>query len=215
MTVDEAGTLLQYMSTDYPNFKSQNMGFTVTRWASAFEGTPFEVVLSAYNAYVLKGSDYAPNVGHIAKIIKDNVSDPKMSELEAWGEVVKAVRDSDRAAEHFENFSLEIKRAVGCPENIKAWGRDITEEEFNTVIQSNFIKNYRIQEKKFEEYANLPEHIRAKLPISEMLNIEKKDDIFFGDEPKKGVPEEFAKAMEELKEELFNERQNKQKGMQL
>ena len=74
--------------------------------------------------------------------------------------VYKAICNSAyNSVEEFNKLPVEIQRAVGSAEMLKAWSLlDI--EQVQTVIQSNVMRSYKVASKQKKEYEVLPENVK-------------------------------------------------------
>lgn len=161
MTREEVKKLMVIIVNTYPNFKPSNLSVTVDIWLEILRGYPYEAMMTALKTYIVTDkSGFAPSIGQI--IDKMNVVDDytELNEMEAWALVSRALRDSSyHAQERFDELPPNVRKAVGSPENLMAWGRD---ENYNeNVAQSQFIKCYRnvLQQKK--ELSRMPMEVRA------------------------------------------------------
>lgn len=85
------------------------------------------------------------------------VSAPKkiLNELEAWSLVEKAIRNSIyNSQEEFSKLPPLVQKAVGSPNVLRLWAADGSYSE--QVASSNFMRSYRNEAKKQEEYEKLP-----------------------------------------------------------
>jgi hypothetical protein len=92
---------------------------------------------------------------------------PKVSEVsafEAWHEVKKALSNGIYGSkEEFEKLSPICKRIVGSPAVLREWAT-LDSEELDTVVSSNFQRNYRAISENTRNYEKLPERVRQMLP---------------------------------------------------
>lgn len=90
--------------------------------------------------------------------------------MEAWALVGRALRDSAyHAQERFDELPPLVKKAVGSPDNLRAWG---TAENYSeNVAQSQFIRSYQDVLKRKKEIAKLPSSVRQLIQNTERLMI--------------------------------------------
>lgn len=143
MNKDETKKILGIIIASYPTYKPENMQFTLNVWNKAFEKFQYEIVSEGLMAYIVSDkSGFAPSIGQLIDYISKLTVEENVSEMEAWDMVRKAIADSTyHSEERFNEFPEEVKRAVGSPANLRAWGTDMNYAE--GVAQSNFIKTYR------------------------------------------------------------------------
>lgn len=161
MTREEVKKLMVIIVNTYPNFKPSNLSVTVDIWFEILRDYPFETTMTALKTYIVTDkSGFAPSIGQI--IDKMNAVDDytELNEMEAWALVSKALRDSSyHAQERFDGLPPNVRKAVGSPENLMAWGRD---ENYNeNVAQSQFIKCYRSVLQRKKELSRMPMEVRA------------------------------------------------------
>lgn len=166
MTKQETAKILAVITEVYPAFaKDRNLENTVEIWARFFEDEPYKAVEAAVMQYVaadLKG--FAPSIGQIKAAVHTVAGAEEMSEVQAWGLVAKACRNSLYNSEsEFAKLPPVIQEVVGSPSVLKLWSMS-EPEEFNTVISSNFMRSYRVRAAHAKERAMLPESIQAMLP---------------------------------------------------
>ncbi len=99
-----------------------------------------------------------------------------LGELEAWALVRRAVGNSIYASvAEFEKLPELVKKAVGSPENLCEWGKtEISETQ--TVIQSHFLRSFRIARERDIQQKKLQPHMRVALDVARTPYIDK-DDI--------------------------------------
>lgn len=142
MTTDGIIDTLQILTTAYPNYHPDKAN-TVKLWRSAFKNFSDQSVQGAVQKYIYTDtSGFAPVIGQIVDIIFSDGREV-MSEVEAWGYVSKALRNSVYGAEEeFEKLPESVKSAIGSPDRLKEWAV-LDEKEVQTVVSSNFMRSYR------------------------------------------------------------------------
>ena len=128
---------------------------------------PYQQAQMALKAYIATDtSGFAPNIGQIIDKMQMITNPAEMNEMEAWSLVSKALRNGNyKSREEFEKLPDLVKEAVGSPENIHNWAQsDI--KSIESVIQSNFIKSYRIVVNRQKEMQKLPKDIKAVISSS-------------------------------------------------
>ncbi len=143
MTREETKQLVRITLASYPNWKITNPSDTVEVWHLMLADYDYNQISLALKAYIQSDiSGFAPSVGQIIGKLQD-IHKPKISEMEAWELVRKAVCNSNYCSkEEYDKLPEDIQRAVGGPGNLKLWA--LTDlNEFNTVIQSNFMRSFK------------------------------------------------------------------------
>lgn len=92
---------------------------------------------------------------------------PGMTELEAWGYVAKALKNSGyHSKEEWEKLPNEVKSCV-TPEQLRSWALD---ENFNPSVESsNFQRSFRAREKSRKEYDRLPKETKDLISTNNQL----------------------------------------------
>ena len=154
MTRDEVKEIIMIMTYTYSNYKPADITATVDTWTAILASYQFEHILSD-----TKG--FAPTPGQL--IDKIPVQSFDMTEMEAWGKVNKALSNSSyHAKEEFDKLPLVVQKTLGRFEVLQEWaGMEI--DTVQSVIQSNFIRNYRTVLQREKEHNKLPTRLREIL----------------------------------------------------
>lgn len=171
MTRDEMKMFMQVVVSAYPNFKPANLSMTVNLWTEMLKDYSSEAVMTALKTFICTDtSGFAPSISQI--IEKMNVVEElnELTDMEAWALVGRALRDSAyHAQERFDELPPLVKKAVGSPDNLRAWG---TAENYSeNVAQSQFIRSYQDVLKRKKEIAKLPSNVRQLIQNTERLMI--------------------------------------------
>ena len=164
MTRDETIELLMMVQAAFPNYKPQDKTVAVNTWFLMLADYPYQQVQMALKAYIATDtSGFAPSIGQIIDKMQMINSHAEQNEMEAWSLVSKALRNGNyKSKEEFEKLPDLVKEAVGSPENIHNWAQaDI--KSIESVIQSNFIKSYRLVVNRQKEIQKLPKEIKAMI----------------------------------------------------
>lgn len=146
----------------YPNYHPNKEG-ALNLWSAAFRKFDDRTVQEAVTQWIITDtSGFAPVVGQIINIIYSQGIDT-MSEVEAWGYVSKALRNSNYGAEEeFKKLPESVKLAIGNPDRLKEWAV-LDEKEVQTVVASNFMRSYRAKSGDARKMAILPEMAMERL----------------------------------------------------
>ena len=164
VTRDETIELLMMVQAAFPNYKPQDKTVAVNTWFLMLADYPYQQVQMALKAYIATDtSGFAPSIGQIIDKMQMINSHAEQNEMEAWSLVSKALRNGNyKSREEFEKLPDLVKEAVGSPENIHNWAQsDI--KSIESVIQSNFIKSYRLVVNRQKEIQKLPKDIKAMI----------------------------------------------------
>lgn len=159
------------MQAAFPNYKPPDKTVAVNTWFLILSDYPYQQVQMALKAYIVTDtSGFAPRIGQIIDKIQMITSPTEMNEMEAWSLVSKALRNGNyKSREEFEKLPDVVKEAVGSPENIHNWAQaDI--KSIESVIQSNFIKSYRLVVNRQKEMQKLPNDIKAMISENRACN---------------------------------------------
>ena len=164
MTREETIELLMMVQAAFPNYKPPDKTVAVNTWFLMLADYPYQQVQMALKAYIATDtSGFVPSIGQIIDKMQMINSHAEQNEMEAWSLVSKALRNGNyKSKEEFEKLPDLVKEAVGSPENIHNWAQsDIKSVE--SVIQSNFIKSYRLVVNRQKEIQKLPKEIKAMI----------------------------------------------------
>lgn len=162
MTRDEVKEIIMIMTYTYSNYKPADITATVDTWTAILSSYQFEHIRAALHSYILSDTKgFAPTPGQL--IDKIPVQSFDMTEMEAWGMVNKALSNSSyHAKEEFDKLPLVVQKTLGRFEVLQEWaGMEI--DTVQSVIQSNFIRNYRTVLQREKERNKLPTRLREIL----------------------------------------------------
>ena len=179
MKKSETVDCITYLSAAYPGaykrFTEQKFETLIAVWYNTFSEYPFATVMVGIQGYISTDtSGFPPAPGQVIKVIQDITRQEETNSMEAWAIVKKAVNSPrDRMEETFRTLPPLIQKVVGGHHQLMAWG-NVNEEEFETVIQSNFMRTYETEKRRQKQIDMLPERIRRMMP--DRRNIERIDD---------------------------------------
>ena len=162
MTRDEVKEIIMIMTYTYPNYKPADITATVDTWTAILSSYQFEHIRAALHSYILSDTKgFAPTPGQL--IDKIPIKSFDMTEMEAWGKVNKALSNSSyHAKEEFDKLPLVVQKTLGRFEVLQEWaGMEI--DVVQSVIQSNFIRNYRTVLQREKDRNKLPTRLREVL----------------------------------------------------
>ena len=146
----------------YPNYKPNNLSETVDVWNMMLNNYSYEQVSVALKAYINSDiSGFAPSIGQLIGKIQTISQPQELDGMTAWGLVSKALRNGTYGAvEEFNKLPPLVKQAVGMPDNLRNWAMS-DYQAIETVIQSNFLKNYRTVVNRSKELNCMPPEIKS------------------------------------------------------
>lgn len=162
MTRDEVKEIIMIMTYTYSNYKPADITATVDTWTAILSSYQFEHIRAALHSYILSDTKgFAPTPGQL--IDKIPVQSFDMTEMEAWGMVNRALSNSSyHAKEEFDKLPSVVQKTLGRHEVLQEWaGMEI--DTVQSVIQSNFIRNYRTVLQREKERNKLPTRLREIL----------------------------------------------------
>lgn len=168
MNTDETLAVLAVLKAAYPHsfkgMKEADGWAMVNLWQMQFADVPAQEVTAAVNALIAtRTAGYSPTIGEVKVKLHSLRSVECLSEQEAWSLVSKACRNGLYGyKQEFEKLPPEVQRAVGAPEQLREWaGMDA--DTVQSVVASNFMRNYRTTQARQKEVAMLPESVREMI----------------------------------------------------
>lgn len=156
MTRDEVKQLLGWALANYPSMQERNLRPTAELWYRMLSDIPYEIAEKALMG-VLAKAKYFPTVAEIREVATEIINPQLPSAMDAWGEVVQAVRDYGyyRQEEGLNSLSPLTRRVV---QNI-GW-REICLCEQPDIIRGQFRMAYEQYAKREKEEAILPAEVK-------------------------------------------------------
>ena len=157
MTRQEALAVMAMLKTAYPNFykdlSKEDISAAVNLWATMFSEESIQVVTEAIKALICT-LKYPPTIADVKEKIHLLTQPQGMCELEAWDTVRRAISYYN-AQENYNSLPPILQKIVGSPNQLREWAlMDV--DTVNSVIQSNFMRSYRVMAEREREYAMLP-----------------------------------------------------------
>lgn len=162
MTEGEAKKLFAVMTVAYPNYRIDDIEYTVKTWVGFLGGYSYEQVNMALRTYITTDtSGFAPSIGQLLDKLNAIQNPQELNEMEAWSLVSKALRNGYYGAiEEFNNLPPLVQKAVGSPDNLRNWSQTDV-KAIETVIQSNFMRSYAAIVKREYEIKKMPADVRT------------------------------------------------------
>lgn len=205
MTRDETINILMSIQAAYPNFKVPDKTIAVNTWYSLLEEYTYEQVSSAIKRYIQTNkSGFAPSIGQVIEQICNIYSNDTLNEMEAWGLVQKAVRNSTyHAEEEFQKLPEIVQRSIVSPGQLREWAtmESIDGRALN-VMQSNFMRTYRAEVERVKNKNKLSPDIQK---LMEKQRASSMSQLKMDTEPKTVVkistkiPDSIEKKIQKLK----------------
>lgn len=168
MTKEETTLILAVLKAAYPHsFKGLKYADGVAMlnlWHMQFQGELYPDVEAAVNSLIATRTvGYSPTVGEVKEKLLALRSANALGESEAWALVSRACRNGLYGyKEEFAKLPPEVQRAVGMPEQLREWAA-MDVDTVQSVVASNFMRNYRARQAREKEQAMLPESVRQMI----------------------------------------------------
>lgn len=144
MTIQETQKLMTVIAETYQSFKPKEPKETLRVWAWALEPYDFVEIQKGLAAYIRNDTTgYAPAPGQLIGRAQETLSG-EMSDGEAWGKVIFAMRNGTYGAEaEFSKLPEAVQRAVGSPQVLTQWAQ--LEEHMLTGVEASFKRAYKTE----------------------------------------------------------------------
>lgn len=168
MTREETAEMLAILKAAYPHsFKDMTRvdGLAMlSLWERIFADDDKNVVSAAIDALIsTRTVGFSPTPGEVKEQIRKLYSANELDELAAWALVSKACANGIYGyKEEFAKLPPEVQRAVGAPEQLRDWAM-MDSDTVQSVIASNFQRNYRASQAREKDLAKLPSNVRQIL----------------------------------------------------
>lgn len=165
MNRNETTQVLRILKIAYPVFykdiTKEEAEAIVDLWHTMFESDDVLLVINAVKAFIatdVKG--YPPVIGVIKNKMRDISQPETLTEMEAWSLVKKAASNSGyNAKQEFDKLPPIIQKIIGNHNVLRDWGTmDIS--QIDTVIQSNFMRSFKVCSEREKEHLALPQSVR-------------------------------------------------------
>lgn len=166
MNKREASQVIALMQANYPDefrtMSDEAMDARVNLWAAMFHDDSFATVKNAVAAHMATDtSRFMPPVGVIKNMVVKMTTPEEMTEQEAWGCVMQALRNSAyNSGAEFAKLPPVVQRLVGSPSQLREWAM-MDSDTVNSVVASNFQRSYKVRAKNDREYQALPSSVRG------------------------------------------------------
>lgn len=164
MTFKESAEILKVLKAAYPkyyqNINKDDATDILNLWSTMFAENDVKDVIKAVKAFMLTDtSGFPPTIGQININICKLSNCNKLTAIEAWHKISRACRNSAYHAEkEFNNLPDTLQELVGSPNQLKYWSM-LPQDEFETVVQSNFMRSYRNKLEQTKYYHLLPKEL--------------------------------------------------------
>lgn len=177
MTVSETSKILYVIRATYPSqfarFTERDERNQLQVWSAVLSDYTYQQVSAGLKIYIASDTKgYPPSPGQVIDCIgKMAPQDKGMSELAAWEMVYAAICNSNyNSEEEFSKLPDVCKKAVGNPANLRQWAQTDS-ETVSGVIMSQFLRSYRAEMKRAEDFSKMPSSVKEFIEQSGMASI--------------------------------------------
>lgn len=178
MDREETLKIMSVMKAAYPQYyrdmSRADADGIVALWTDLFADDPYPVVAAALKALLsARTSTFPPVIGEVKAKVNLLTQPVGMSEQEVWALVSKAVRNTDptNPSKQYNKLPQVIQKALGSANTLREWGT-VDEDEFSTVVSSNFMRSFKTIQNRETEYSALPADVKALIGgISNRLSL--------------------------------------------
>lgn len=167
MNKSEAAQILSYIKVAYPYYAvkltTEDAKLAINLWASMFPDDPVADVGAAVKAYIASDtSGYAPAISQIKNILRRLASpEQELTAGEAWALVSKAAENGYyNSRKEFSKLPPIVQRALGGNHTILRDYSLMDVKTFESVIKSQFVREYNAIINRENEMLMLPPHVQ-------------------------------------------------------
>ncbi|MBN3403557.1 hypothetical protein EXN54_19480 [Clostridium botulinum] len=168
MTLEETIKILSIIKAAYPQWakdlKASDAKMMVTLWNDMLQDYEYNLVQVAIKK-VIATNKFPPSVAEVIEAINYITSggNSEMTEIEAWGLVRKAIKNSAyNAEEEFNKLPTKIQQTIGSHNILHNWSQESV-NGIETVIGSNFMRSYKQTVIRKKEEKQIPTSIKKML----------------------------------------------------
>ena len=177
MNTLESNLILGTLQSAFPSFY-RGLGQKAARdiadlWAKMFEDDDFKSVMAAVQALIATRTEgYPPTIGEVKAKLAQLRTPDELSEQDAWALVSKACQNGYyHSTEEFEKLPEVIQRAIGGPEQLRAWSQ-MDAATVESVVASNFMRTFKVKQKQQKELDMIPSEARQYIAaVSEKMSL--------------------------------------------
>lgn len=169
-TYQVLATLQAFYPDSFRGMTDSAAQLKVTLWQEQFADEPATLVQAAVKAYVSTDrKGFMPVPGQIKEQISILRDQGGLNEQDAWELVTNALLNSSYgSAEEFAKLPPDVQRAVGSPNMLRTWAA-VNFSELQTVIASNFKRDYRAIAAQKKDFAKIPESVKKTASTTNLI----------------------------------------------
>lgn len=139
-------------------------------WYALLQDLPYKAAADALQRH-LQTSRFPPTVADIRQGAVPQ-KDTGIDEQTAWAMARKAIRlDPEQAKEQYDRLPAVVQKAIGDARNLCDWGM-LPSDEVGTVIQSQFLRAYRIVRQRERENDVISPALRSRIEARQQALLE-------------------------------------------
>lgn len=174
MNREETKAVLAILKAAYPNFykdmSKEEATNIVNLWSAMFVDDDPQIVTEAVKSLICT-LKYPPVIADVKQKIAMITQPQQLTEMEAW-RMVKSAISYYNATETFSRLPPILQSIVGSPNTLREWAR-MEVETVDSVIQSNFMRSYKVKAAQEKERAMLPESTKMLIQgLAQRLSID-------------------------------------------
>lgn len=170
--------ILTILQSEYPNsfvnMDARTMQLKIQLWETEFRNDDLNLVYAAVGLYMQTPERFAPSIGQVRENMRTllNVDTPQLTDQDAWALVSKACSNGiHHSVEEFKKLPPEVQKAVGGPEQLKAWAM-MDSETVESVVSSNFKRTFRTTQEREKQLSMVPPEVRQMIAgISQSMEL--------------------------------------------
>lgn len=165
MTKQDTYKAMAILQAIYPDafraMSEESAKLKVELWHDQFKDEPAALVTEAIKAFISSDArGFMPVPGQIKEQLSRIRNHDGLSEQDAWDLVLNALRNSSYSSVgEYAKLPEDIQRAVGSPNMLKDWAI-IPFDQLQTVVASNFKREYRSIVAEKREFEKLPNSVK-------------------------------------------------------
>lgn len=180
MTKEETKQILTVLRINYPhsfkNLSNDDAFAYLDLWTQAFKDDDVRIVTAAVQSIIYSDTrEFAPNIAQVKSRMQQLINGNSITEQEAWEYIRKACGNSLYNSKKEHDKLPPVIQGMVSADQLKQWAQ-LPADEFNTVIQSNFMRSYKVRASQEQQIQMLPNEIKSMISnLTAALKITDKD----------------------------------------
>lgn len=165
MNKQETTQIITLLAGNYDSIANKSQlqkQMMLNTWYECLKDLDYKLVLGAVKKTIIE-SQYTPTIADIRKNAIDLTNPTEYNALEDWNECYKMIsRGAYMTQEEFDTYNDICKKFVGSLQQLRDYAMTDC-EVINTVVKSNFLKQYDIIKKRENQQKILPENMKKEI----------------------------------------------------